>query len=367
MLSESPPLIRMGLRFIALPYCYFKLINWKQCKTSHYQVLKDILHIFFRLKYFPDNYSPCRFWEIDRKEWNYYYGSTYHPYQRHRLRKEVQPFDYQILFNDKEVCEKLCAGFDIKMPKSFGIIDKNSNYHEILRSIFNGYGVDKLIIKPVLGHAGIGIVMAFKEQDQIFIKRRGNITPLSDFVLTDRSIIQEVIVQEKRIASISSSSVNTIRVVTLLAKSNETIVISSSMRFSVGDSYVDNWSAGGVAVGVNYETGRLKSTAYDKFGNKYHQHPVSRKVFLDFQIPYWDEVLCLAMKVQNIFTFYKLLGMDIAVTRDGPVLIEINANPDIIFQEQTSGPLLKNKDVFLKFKEYNLLINSFQRGLYDDH
>ena len=69
MLSENHPIIRRILRFIALPYCYFFLVNWKECTASRLQVLKDLLYIFFKLKYYPDNYSPCRFWEKDRKEW----------------------------------------------------------------------------------------------------------------------------------------------------------------------------------------------------------------------------------------------------------------------------------------------------------
>ena len=72
----------------------------------------------------------------------------------------------------------------------------------------------------------------------------------------------------------------------------------------------------------------------------------------------------LAKKVQESFPYYKLLGMDIAVTKKDPVIIEINAFPDIIFQEQTSGPLLKEHRNFIEFKKHNLLINKFQKNLF---
>ena len=66
-----------------------------------------------------------------------------------------------------------------------------------------------------------------------------------------------------------------------------------------------------------------------------------------------------------MYPFYKLIGMDIAVTQVGPVLIEVNANPDIVFQEQTSGPLFKDKRVLKEFDKYDLLVNKYQKKLLD--
>ena len=98
MLSESHPLIRRVIRFLALPYCFFKMIDWKECQISKYQVLRDLLYIFFRLKYFPDNYSLCRLWEKERTQWAYYYGSIYDAYQRSQLRCSVGKKKYEELF-----------------------------------------------------------------------------------------------------------------------------------------------------------------------------------------------------------------------------------------------------------------------------
>ena len=58
-----------------------------------------------------------------------------------------------------------------------------------------------------------------------------------------------------------------------------------------------------------------------------------------------------------------MLGLDIAITPDGPVLIEMNPDPDLIFQEQTAGPLLKDRQILLEFEKYDLLINKYQKNL----
>jgi len=365
MFSEAHPLIRRAVRFLMLPYCYFKLINFKECTRSKLGIALDLLDLFFRHKTYPDNYGPCRLWEVEKSSWKYYYGSSYHPYQRKRLRSRVQRYEYQILFNDKAVCEQLCRGTGIAMPHTYGILYPDQNYKEKITLYFNESSANSLIIKPILGHAGLGIVLAKKDTNGIFIQSKKGCEPLSDFVLKENAIVQEVLSQDSRISAFSSSSINTIRVVTLFANDESIIVMSATMRFSVGTSFVDNWSAGGVAVGVDCDTGKLKKYAYDKKGRRYVEHPTSKLIFEHFVVPEWDKILELAKIIQKACPFYRLLGMDIAIQKNGqPTLIEVNANSDLIFQEQTSGPLLKNERILKAFGEYGLFVNNIQKKLF---
>jgi hypothetical protein len=181
--------------------------------------------------------------------------------------------------------------------------------------------------------------------------------------LQGRAIVQEYIQQHPKIAEVSSSSVNTIRLVTLWTRSAEVILVSAAMRFGVGSAHVDNWSSGGIAVGVDHHSGRLMEIAFDKHGNRFLNHPDTRQVFQGFQIPYWQEAVEIATKLQTAVNCYKLIGVDVAIAPDGPILIEMNANPDIVFQEQTAGPLLRDRRVLQEFSEYGLLYNDAQRRL----
>lgn len=363
MLAESHPLIRRTLRFLALPYCYFKLIDWKECTKSRYQVAKDLLYVFFRLKYYPDNYAPCRLWEKERSIWSYYYGSSYHSYARYKFRKEVQPYEYQVIFNDKSVSEQLCKGMGIQVPTSYGLIDPECDCREVVANIFTDTELNVLIIKPILGHAGRGIILALKRLNGIVIETKDSEYSLAEYEFKVKSIIQEIIIQNAEIAKISNASLNTIRLISLLTRSQEVIILSASMRFGVGNAYVDNWSAGGIAVGVDHNNGTLMEIAYDKHGGQYYEHPDSKVVFKNYKIPFWDEVMQIPQKVQESCPFYKLIGVDVGISKNGPVLIEINANPDIVFQEQTAGPLLRDKRILSEFDKYDLLINKYQKSL----
>jgi hypothetical protein len=316
------------------------------------------------LKCYPDNYSPCRLDEKPREAWSYYYGSTYNPYPRRRLRKEVQRYDYQVIFNDKSVSELVSRGVGLRLPRYFGEIDPSEQYAGKISALFAANaGLNKIIIKPVLGHAGRGIEVAYRGGSQILVKTGAGVVALQDYRLQGTAVVQEYIQQHPSIAEISSSSVNTIRLVTLRTKAGEVILVSAAMRFGVGDAHVDNWSAGGIAVGVDHHTGRLMEVAFDKHGNRFRNHPDTNYAFLGFQVPYWEETVEIAKKLQAAANFYKLIGVDVAITPDGPMLIEKNANPDIVFQEQTAGPLLRDPRVLQAFFEYGLLYNDAQLRL----
>lgn len=353
------------MRFIALPYCFFYLMNWKECSVSRFQVIKDFLYIFFRLKSFPDFYSPYRLWEKDRKEWAYYYGSGYDAWHRYKLRKEIWPLKYLLLFDDKYISDLLCRGIgNISLPKFYGVIRPDDVGYQL--TIQSAVSAANIIIKPIEGSAGRGIALAYTEDGHIYIKQGETTIKLEEFKLDATCIIQELLTQNEQLSKIAPNSVNTVRVVTLLTGNNESIIISASMRFGVGSAYVDNWSAGGVAVGVDVESGILKKVAFDKYGNEYLSHPVSKTVFEGCDVPEWNKVAKLAIKVQKAFPYNKMLGHDIAITENGPVLIEINPSTDLVFQEQTAGPLLKNKHVYKEFERYGLLVNSPQRKLHSN-
>ena len=82
MLPESHPLVRRTLRFLALPLVYVRVLRDAGGAVGPLRAARDLLHIFFVLKYYPDNYGPCRLWERDRAEWPLYYGSSYNTYAR---------------------------------------------------------------------------------------------------------------------------------------------------------------------------------------------------------------------------------------------------------------------------------------------
>jgi len=358
------PYLRRILRFAALPYCLFFEINWKTCEKPKLKVFLDLLHIFFIYKYYPDNYYLCRFWKIEKSEWKYYYGSIYDPYQRKALESCIYRKENIILFENKLVCYELCRSAGFPLPHQPGMIYPDDNYAGKLVEYLSSSVVGKLVLKPYDGMGGKGIAVAYKDNGIIYIKKKNSVCRLADFELNYPCVIQEY-VQQHHLLNRFSDSVNTIRMATLLTKDkSDVLLLGAFIRFGVGNSDVDNLSSGGVAAGVNVDTGGIYDLAVDFNGDIHHHHPSSGIPFKGFTVPFWDEVTNLARKVQRHFEYHKLLGLDIAVTEKGPVIIEINAVQDLVAMEMTYGPILKRPEVLDEFGSYGILINGPTKVLY---
>jgi len=353
--------------FFLIPGCYLETIRHKECTKSKAGIILNLLELFFIYKISPESYSLCWLWEVRKSDWKYYFGSNYRQPQRMKLAKSVQPSKYQILFADKDICERLCRSMGIRVPITLGIVRPDQNYRAIIADLIDKSGDETFFIKPVIGGGGHGIVVAKKCGSSISIQCKGKIMTLDEFNLLDTVIVQEAIRQDKRMSVFSSYSINTIRIVTMYTKRDSVLIIGATLRCGVSESYVDNWSSGGVAVGIHLERGRLRKYGFDKKGNRYLEHPTSKVTFENFVVPEWAAIVDLAKKVQKAFPCYRILGLDVALQEEGiPVLIEINEAPDLLFQEQTSGPLLKSEINLMAFGEYDLLINKFQRTRYNN-
>ena len=228
--------------------------------------------------------------------------------------------------------------------------------------MFQSSGQQQLMLKPVFGRSGIGIVL-LEQRDQRIIARAGDREiPLAELQLDGPAFLQEVIRQHPRIAAVWNSSVNTMRIITMQTIRGDIIFLGGVMRFGVGKSIVDNWSAGGVAAGIDLETGRLRSYAGDQQGIRYAQHPSSQFIFEGFQIPQWQSILDAARMIQRELPFSKVAGLDLCLDEDGkPVLIEINGLPDWTMPEQMNGPFLANPQTLKAFAEYDLLTGPQKR------
>ncbi|MBQ9313965.1 MAG: hypothetical protein IJ220_03030 [Clostridia bacterium] len=105
-------------------------------------------------------------------------------------------------------------------------------------------------------------------------------------------------------------------------------VIFACVRFSCNGSFIDNWSSGGFAANININTG-IADTAQKKSSiNSYND--ISKGVI----IPYFEDAKQIAIKAHGLFSDMKSIGWDIAITNEGPKLIEGNNDWDVILPQK---------------------------------
>jgi hypothetical protein len=173
----------------------------------------------------------------------------------------------------------------------------------------------RLFIKPIDGKEGDEArPLEPAEADAAFLGRQRNV------------LIQPRIRQHPEIDAIYAGAINTVRIDTLLTEagcqSN-----AAMLRLGVGGSSIDNASAGGLAVGIDLETGALFPRAWSRasFGlREFTAHPDTGTVFAGRKIPFWPEVRALTVRGAEAMRPLGSLGWDVVITPEGPVLLEVN-------------------------------------------
>jgi hypothetical protein len=147
---------------------------------------------------------------------------------------------------------------------------------------------------------------------------------------TDGILLERYLVQHADLAALNASSVNTIRM-WVYEKDGEFHVPGAYLRVGRAGSQVDNNSSGGLCCPVNVETGRtLASMDIKRSCYPHPQHPDSGATLVDIPIPHWQDCKVLAGQALAAFPHMRVAGLDMAVTPDGPCLIELNVRPDYI-------------------------------------
>lgn len=152
-------------------------------------------------------------------------------------------------------------------------------------------------------------------------------------------VVQEPFKQHDGLSRINESSVNTLRLISLLTES-QVKIYSSIIRMGMAGQKVDNASSGGITCGIT-DDGKLKKYAYKPTGEKYTSHPSNGFVFEDYEIPGFAKAQELVKKAHPMVPHFKLVSWDIAIDENGEaVMIEANlAKGELDFHQLNNGPL----------------------------
>ena len=177
-----------------------------------------------------------------------------------------------------------------------------------------------IIAKPLEGSSGVGIERFTSQHWQ---------GREADFLqeLKDKQIgiIEERVIQHPKMMEMCPTSVNTIRIATLLGDKKQGIVYAF-LRIGTGN-VMDNVDQGGMAARVDLASGKLLTVGADKKGNTYTEHPITHTPIIGFQIPYFEEAKAMCLKAAQKVPQMRFVAWDVDITEKGPVFIEGNSFP----------------------------------------
>ena len=190
----------------------------------------------------------------------------------------------------------------------------------------------RLFFKPNYGSGGDrAFLVEFLEDDvkvdgfrSSYSDLRNRLPSIHEYINSNFFIAQSVIEQHDAVDNINDSSVNTLRILTLYS-GDEVLPFRAVWRIGVSGSIIDNWSSGGLLIGVDIETGATKGKAWQKKPRKsFTHHPDSGERISGFEIPFFDDAFDIVKRAHRRLPFVRTLGWDVAITPDGPMIVEVN-------------------------------------------
>ena len=199
----------------------------------------------------------------------------------------------------------------------------------------------EFVIKPNHGSGGGGIVVVkdtlpvgFKKGSDDVISRQEIIFHCQNILSgmyslggqSDTVIIEDRVKFDHVFEEISFQGVPDVRIVVMEGKPIMGMLRLPTKR-SDGKA---NLHLGGIGVGIDMKTGQ--TTHAVQFNTYIERHPETGHFFKDRRVPMWNEMLAIAVKMQEASKL-GYIGVDIVLDRErGPLVLEINARPGISIQ-----------------------------------
>lgn len=209
---------------------------------------------------------------------------------------------------------------------------------------------EPLFVKPTHGASGRGV---------------SSVNGLDEVSRASDAIIERCLGNSYPVNYIAPAALNTMRI--MVARDEDGIfIIGAAHKFATSDTgLVDNFAAGGIVASLCPEKGILGyGVLRGKAGevSRIEKHPDSGVNFKGLKIPDWPKVLEVVFKATVLVPELRLVGWDVAITDEGPVIIEGNGvtpNPNLI---QAHTPLLTNRRVVEFFFSIGVISRHKQRA-----
>lgn len=221
--------------------------------------------------------------------------------------KYIDIFDNKLLFNAK---------FSDYLGREF--IDAA---HCSLKD-FENYcrGKKQIFCKPKNSCSGKGIYKSIELNDTV------NIKELHQFMIDNELFCEDVIEQHPEMNQLSNTSINTVRITTV-CKDGKAHFMYALLRMGIGDMKVDNIASGGIYTVLSNDGEIINPCWSDKTIKTYEVHPTNGFKLIGFKVPMFKEAVEVCKKAALVEQHVGYVGWDVAITPNGPVLVEGNQLP----------------------------------------
>ncbi len=311
--------MKLFRRLVYLGY-YFRQMNWTQLRRfmGHVKQQHGMSRVRQTLVVLRDSLR----YNISPLEWYQFGFVTLTPAEKstwagtgtmYEFQLVANPVEHRQILNDKRAFHRAYREYCQHGLWSLGELQEDPVLRERILAEH-----EKLVFKDATGNCGASV--------KIVATQELSASELTQWMQESGFDMAETYIQQHpQMQALSPSGVNTVRIFTLIDEQGVYRVLGSRLRISV-DSPVDNLAAGNLAASIDEKTGVVDGPGvYSDITRKPETvHPVTAIPIQGFQIPFWPETLQLVEKASRHHPKNRSVGWDVAVTADGPTLIEGN-------------------------------------------
>ncbi len=238
--------------------------------------------------------------------------------------------------DNKLLTKEVLADSNVVMPETLATY---GSFYE-LRKLADELARHKsFVIKPAMGSGGGGILVFINKEGAQWITPGGRRFTLADikkqitdiifgvysFGLNDVAIIEQRIIQHPDITRLSPHGLADLRIITY---QHRPVLCMARIPTLASDGKA-NLHQGAIGLGIDIETGITQHAIF--LNDEITHHPDSNEPLIGVATPYWHRVVemsCIAASKVPL----KYLGIDVSVSDNGPVLLEINVRPGLQIQ-----------------------------------
>jgi hypothetical protein len=263
--------------------------------------------------------------------------------------------EYGVLCEDKLLTYATLKAYEVPQPKLLFCFDHNTFFDSAnnpvapaeVNAVIAASAAATLFVKPRFGSEGKGISI-FNRKNGGFADEHGTVLNDTFFLTSSKEkpvqgrdasgfyIVQEGLSQHDELSRIYPQAVNTYRAITECVN-GEPRMLYCVVRLGSGGRQIDNASAGGIFVRIDLDTGALYDSAQAFDQSQCTSHPDTGFVFKGARMETWAQTKAFTIAAARKFREIRYMGWDIAVTKDGPSIIEFNNKPDMAGIQDSYG------------------------------
>jgi hypothetical protein len=261
-----------------------------------------------------------------------------------------QNIGYDIIAKDKFYLTSLLQSNNIPVIPNIGLITGGA----IIEQNGNKYGIEHLfnynfplVIKNTILEYNEGIILLERKGENIILNGKILVTKdiLFNRIVKGQWVIQYFAKSSKEICRVNDTALNTTRIITVYGKANPEY-LAGFQTFATNCQNTDSWGKGAVYVGFDPGTEKLWKYGYFHPSNKISglvtEHPDSKIKFEDYKIPGLSEAIDLCKNAHRFLYYMYLIGWDVAITEEGPKILEANEKPGMNAVQCIEGGLRKS-------------------------